>query len=458
MGKLLHFLVVEDETDIADLLILLLSQEFSATFSYAQGGYDAIDLIEKNPAQYDLIFCDYRMVHGNGDVVIEFLKNKGLAIPLVLATSDDRSDHLKILSQSNIGYIQKPFDDVKIREEVRRLLMNENQQEDKVEYVPISVATLARINDIKSNLYIKLNDQKYVRLQKSGTSFDLQSQEKLIGKGVSVLYVVQSEYNQLIEEFQDLVNSRMALSSDKDLDAEALKLSSAVQEVLSGFVKSFGLSEQTEILAKKNIALVNTIVKRTESLDSLMGWILKSELGFSYQHSTLLTIILSELVPHFKFPNDRALEILTLAAFLHDSTLNDYQSKNEDRFIGAMQMGLKINVDDLEMIKAHPSMIAEQLGRWPHCPPELLEIISTHHEKPDGLGFPKGLRAEQVSTYATFFIVCEEFVKTFLEAKSIGVAAEQWKKKEAQFESTQFKEIYTLIQNRLLNVSSRAAS
>lgn len=458
MTRPLHFLVVEDEPEIADLLSIYLSQEFDATFRFSFGGFEAIDLIEKNPTQYDLIFCDYRMAHGSGADVINYLKKIGMPIPLILATSEVKADHLELLDNPSLGYIQKPFDDLQIRNEVQRLLGVKMAAEEPKKYFPVSLSALSRIKDIKSNLYIKINEQKYIKIQKADSTFDGEAQKKYEGKGVAVLYVEQSEYPQLIEEFQSLVNSHMLFSVDSTLDYDSLQVSSAVQEVVSGFVKTLGFSEQTEALAKKNIALVHTLAKQTDSLDSLLGAVLNSQLGYSYQHSTLVAILLSELAPLYEFENQHSLEILTMAAFLHDSVLNDYQSKNEDRFISALQMGIKINAEDLEMVKNHPRIISDQLKLWKHCPPELIEIIISHHEKPDGQGFPSGLKAEQLSIFSAFFVVCEEFVKTYLENKNLASTIDQWKKKKPLYDFRFFREVYSLLMGKLLQEHNKAAS
>jgi response regulator RpfG family c-di-GMP phosphodiesterase len=57
------------------------------------------------------------------------------------------------------------------------------------------------------------------------------------------------------------------------------------------------------------------------------------------------------------------------------------------------------------------------LALWPACPSEAVEIIRQHHEKPDGTGFPAGLKHSEIDELAACFIVSEEIVLSYLELK-----------------------------------------
>jgi diguanylate cyclase (GGDEF)-like protein/putative nucleotidyltransferase with HDIG domain len=54
-----------------------------------------------------------------------------------------------------------------------------------------------------------------------------------------------------------------------------------------------------------------------------------------------------------------------------------------------------LSPEEWEKMKTHPSSGAEMLARM-NFPEPVLEIVATHHEKWDGTGYPRGLKAEQI--------------------------------------------------------------
>lgn len=449
MSKHLHFLVVDDEADIADLLCLFLSQEFSASFTIAHGGMDAIELLKQNSQEYSLVFSDFRMAYGTGGDVLDFIRSQNLGIPFILATGDQLDEHPEIKNLPKVGYAQKPFDDQAIKREVKRLLDMEPTTFLTSNYIGISVNTLLKIKRISCSLFVKLNDSKFVRIQNSGTVFETTEFERMKNKGVDTLYVEQQEFAQFIAEFKGKVVNNMLFSGFQASTSEALLISSALQEVINGVVKNLGLSQETHEMAKKNILLVQSLIDRHENLQSIFAWALESEQGYCYQHSVLLSLLTCEAATNYNFENPYASEILALASFLHDSSLNDYQAKNEDRFLSAIMLGLKTNQEDLEIIKAHPTKAYEAANLWPHCPKEVLEIIQNHHERPDGTGFPLGLKAQEVSVFTACFIVCEDLVKSYLELKNSERVIESWHKKQDLYREIPYKNFYDLFTARL---------
>lgn len=67
-----------------------------------------------------------------------------------------------------------------------------------------------------------------------------------------------------------------------------------------------------------------------------------------------------------------------------------------------------LSADELAVIKTHPTMGAELLGDHPlaHA---VVDAVLSHHERPDGSGYPRGLHAEQVPLVARIVGVADAF-------------------------------------------------
>lgn len=95
------------------------------------------------------------------------------------------------------------------------------------------------------------------------------------------------------------------------------------------------------------------------------------------------------------------LESLRLAALTHDigkiGVPDDILYKPE-----------ALTPSERTRIERHPTIAAEILGRI-HGARRIAEIVLCHHESPDGSGYPKGLRAEQIPLEARILRVADVY-------------------------------------------------
>jgi putative nucleotidyltransferase with HDIG domain len=99
--------------------------------------------------------------------------------------------------------------------------------------------------------------------------------------------------------------------------------------------------------------------------------------------------------------NDTELEVLRLGALLHD--------------IGKIGIGDQVLMkpgplteDEYETIKQHPALGARILRSVPFLEPHI-PIVELHHERPDGKGYPHGLRGAEIPLVASIVHVADAF-------------------------------------------------
>lgn len=103
-------------------------------------------------------------------------------------------------------------------------------------------------------------------------------------------------------------------------------------------------------------------------------------------------------------------ELLMIAGLLHDLGWQMLQPKQNAR-------GDKLKTDQSEIEQGHPVLGAALLGGLRGFPGDsyLTEIISQHHERLDGTGYPRGLHTSALGEYSRrLAVVCR-----FLELKNI---------------------------------------
>jgi len=99
--------------------------------------------------------------------------------------------------------------------------------------------------------------------------------------------------------------------------------------------------------------------------------------------------------------NDTDLEVLRLGALLHDIG----KIGISDQVL--MKPG-PLTADEYETIKQHPVVGARILRSVPFLEPHI-PIVELHHERPDGKGYPHGLRADEIPRVASIVHVADAF-------------------------------------------------
>lgn len=443
--RTLHFLIVEDELEIADIICLFLAGQYNAQFTTSPSGNGAIEILQANADQFHMVLSDFNMANGNGGVLFDYMRKNHLEIPFILITSDSWHDHKGFHNIENVGYIQKPFVDDTLIEEVERILKKITFNADRDhQYVGVSIQTLAKINNIVHPLYVKLADDKFVKIMNALTDFNQAEVARFKLKQINVLYVEKEYYSDFISKFRNKVVNDMIFRGLNIGSIEALSLSTSVQEVIMGAVKAFGWSQETQDMAIKNLQIVKALVDKTEELHSVFEWASGTDHDYIFVHSILNCFMTTALAQSYQFKGEFAQEYLALASFFHDASLEAHQVKNEGRFLKAAALKIPINKEDWLWIKDHPEASANMLALWSPCPAEVITIIRQHHEKPDGSGFPEGLKDTQIHELAACFIIAEEIVISYLELKDRLAVEKHLRSLESIYKNEPFATFYKL--------------
>lgn len=95
------------------------------------------------------------------------------------------------------------------------------------------------------------------------------------------------------------------------------------------------------------------------------------------------------------------LDVLRLGALLHD--IGKIGLSDE-----ILRKPSALTVEEFEQIKRHPALGARILRQVPFLAPHL-PIVELHHERPDGRGYPFGLRDAEIPLAARIVHVADAF-------------------------------------------------
>lgn len=117
-------LVVDDNQDVRDLIVHILSADGFHVFS-AAGGANGLAILKAN--EIDLVLLDVMMPEMSGLEVLEEIRNgsnkKIREIPVMMITAKSGTDDIdRALALGANSYLVKPFRGNTVREKVRTLL------------------------------------------------------------------------------------------------------------------------------------------------------------------------------------------------------------------------------------------------------------------------------------------------------------------------------------------------
>ncbi len=111
-------LVVDDEATIIEMVSRVVADE-GFRVARARNGQQALDLIAgEQPA---LIISDIRMPHLDGLVLVQRLREQGIAIPIILISA-----HYADIELPGVAFLPKPFELQALRELIHRQLQRQS--------------------------------------------------------------------------------------------------------------------------------------------------------------------------------------------------------------------------------------------------------------------------------------------------------------------------------------------
>lgn len=172
-------------------------------------------------------------------------------------------------------------------------------------------------------------------------------------------------------------------------------------EYVSQVLEDVRLGRAVDPVEAKKV--VNALVDSIMTNESALVWLtmLKRRDEYTSQHSLNVCIMSLVFGRHLGLA-EHELRELGHGALLHD--------------IGKMKVPLEIlnkierlTDDELAELKRHAGYGYDMLKNSQHISAQALEVVRSHHERVDGSGYPRGLKGEEISQFATIVSVVDVY-------------------------------------------------
>jgi HD-GYP domain-containing protein (c-di-GMP phosphodiesterase class II) len=284
----------------------------------------------------------------------------------------------------------------------RRKKLNFQYQEEK--YRKVRLVYFLRFNKVLCDVFIKLNDDKYVKVLKKDDIYTRDDLQKYRSKAVKFLYIESSEY----DNFSSDLASTPYLIEDKKLSSELVE--DAVintLDIVHEMVGEVGVTEEVLNLVDYSVYQIESTLDDDKILSKLMNN-LKERKDYLLDHSYMMAYFSNSICSHMNWDSEEIKKKLAYASLLQDLTVTDAQLAY-DYNLQTNNLS-KYSADEIEIYKKHPENISSLISSKDRIPLNVDEIVLCQHERPKGLGFPRQFTHQRVSQLSAVFIISHVFV------------------------------------------------
>jgi len=312
--------------------------------------------------------------------------------------------------------------------------------EKKEEYVQIPLGFLRRLGVINFDTFIKINDEKYIKVHQAGDVLDKEDFERIEKKFLNKLYLSKENASVVVKEFESFLASKFLNDIDKKDDSGEYIVGQAIQTAAL-LCKSLGWSQESLSMAQKTVEGTLKFIKKNKAWDKVLK-IPDGDDLYSY-HISQIAVVTCLVANNIGWFSESTQEKLVMAALLHDQFVDE--NIYEDTTLLANE---NKNPSSKSKYSLHPFQAAELARSLKGIPSNVDSIIMEHHERPSGDGFPRGLGASRISALGALFIICEELVLFVADKKSEQISLDAFFDIHPEF---LFKDPFKKIANSMKN-------
>jgi response regulator RpfG family c-di-GMP phosphodiesterase len=418
-------LVADDLPDVRALVIMMIECEFDVQIIEAADGQEAINILKQDP-DIDVIVSDYDMpIKTGGDVYQYTLLNTKK--PFMLISSLEKIPDEKFLGFSDKKdnfKITKPFEHDKFTEMLASAIsiatQNAENKKDQISNLLLQsqISGYFRIRCTKLNMqanfiadtYIKITDEKFVRIGEKGNAIEADQIQRYLSKNIEYFYLDKVQFNNFLNNsLKDLMSKLNKVNPDSpEIHSLNLETIQQVQEV----AKSIGVKEPVIEITDKVAAIINSTLAKEKSLNQVLKNIVQRE-NYFFEHSNIINYLCGAMVKELGWDTQRATKKFVTVSMFFDIALNDpkfsyIKSLNDSAYT-------QLSSSEKEEYLAHIKYSIDILASSKNVTGEEFKILEQHHEKPTGVGFPRGLTAKQIPPQSAVFILAHDFAHLLIQ-------------------------------------------
>lgn len=395
---------VEDDRNIAEIYITMIKERFPGLeIVHHENGIKALQELKESPERFRLIISDFNLSNMTGGQIFSFVNRQMLGIPFIILSGLDCSkDHS--LSNFFNSYVRnalllKPVSINELTEKIEWCLEGEADLlkifdvplKNYDEKIPVRSDTFLKVNSVPCDIYIKLNDGKFVKIIKQQDIFETQLVQRLIMKGVSHLFVNRSELSTYGESVLSALYGLLRSKKHKNDELQKSQLASKAIELIKNNLIKCGFNPSVLKVADEVTNLQIEMIKDSPELSDFLTRF-QNFRRINTDHTRLISYIVVVMLEDLSWDSESTLQKMCTAALLHDFSMSD--ELIEKVSLGTMLSNL--NEEEKRIYLRHPEESSHVAKHFESMTAGIVRFILEHHELPNGKGFPRKMNYNNV--------------------------------------------------------------
>jgi HD-GYP domain-containing protein (c-di-GMP phosphodiesterase class II) len=281
------------------------------------------------------------------------------------------------------------------------------------EYCRINTELLLKVIPLQGDIYIRLSSIKFIKLFKKGDTFNAADLARyLTQKKIDYLYLKRDNCPEFIAKFKTAL---AAIVQQKTVGlTEVFDVAAKVQESIIDLGRTFGFTPEIQEVVRQNVNLVISTIQGNTKLSFLLSQLQKGGESYVSRHSVVLAHLACALSTKMAWHSASTFEKLSYAALMHDVVLESDKLAAIDTKEELKAKITELTKDEHDQVLNHPILASERLRDFAALPADVDTILSQHHERPDGTGFPRGLAGGRIAPLSALFIISHDIVTAYL--------------------------------------------
>ena len=274
--------------------------------------------------------------------------------------------------------------------------------EEQRQYCKIVLNDFLSQNTLEMDIYIRIADEKFLKIAKKGEKVDEIQFSRYREKGLNFIYTKREDYKKILN-FNMKLNKAVSKSDQLTLETKK-KFMAKTAEVLLEDCFVNGINQQAYEEAQTYVLdSVNTLLKEDDSFYLLE--ILNDHSDYLYAHSLGVSLYSVMIGKTLGWKSGANLFKLCYGALMHDIGKKDF---SRELLLKPTQ---ELSFEEKSLLETHPERGKEILEKLKSVPSEVVSIAYEHHENVLGQGYPSFLHKNYISPMARIVSVADEFCK-----------------------------------------------
>ena len=398
---------------------------------------DAVESLEKKEASYDLIFFEH---DSTTTALIKVLLGLGGDAQFIMCSSDESffqtlpNQPEFMLTKEIAGSFYKVLKKFATSGKLPPLpVLNEEA------YITVNPHTLLGGNPLKSDIFVLMAQGRHVCIFRKGAELEKADLQRYLDKKtVALFYMKKADCAEVLQAHVQAINQAAEKTVVTKAEAESTFVNSA--ELVRDLVSQIGFTPETQEVAKSSVALAVKSIGSSPKLATILSDLRKREGEYISSHSFMVGQVACAMAHKIGWNSAGTYYKLTLAAFLHDIVFSDNRLAEVHSYEEAKKSG-KFTPEELQAIRLHPMKASEYSKQFTEIPSDIDQIISQHHERPDGTGFPREIAGKTIAPLSALFIMAHDLVNFSKDKPEVSIES-FLKEKTGKYDTGQFKKIF----------------